>query len=130
MFAAGRQLPHLQKLEIAPLNGHTPDDDGGPEYPSIDSPLLLGPGDLPQLVACCPGLRELSLLWPNTDTEAGYPCNELLVLRQLTALTMLSVAGPAWNDDIVKAVLGRMSGEALPNQQAPSHRLLAIYCPL
>jgi hypothetical protein len=68
MFKAGRQLPGLQKLKIVPPDGSRSDEVpfDGEEFLALNqSPLVLGPGDAASLVACCPALRELSLVWPD-----------------------------------------------------------------
>jgi hypothetical protein len=70
---------------------------------------VLEPGDVGLLVACCPGLRDLSVVWAGADIS----CSELEQLLQLTALTRLSIGGEGWTDDTASKVLARMTGRLL-----------------
>jgi hypothetical protein len=107
MFAAGRQLPHLQRLEIgdreldhySPLTGF--DNDA-----FLATSLALRPGVAAQLVACCPNLRSLSLLWALELTDASH----LQPLLLLTGLTSLMVGGDGWDDTAAGTVLAGMTG--------------------
>jgi hypothetical protein len=90
MFTASRQLPCLQKLAI-----NEDPDWAWPASISDSAPLVLSPGDLANLTACSPNLRELSYVWADDDIS----CSELQLLQRLTALTKLSVGGSAgWHD--------------------------------
>jgi hypothetical protein len=103
MFTASRQLPWLPKLAINKEPEVTARIGEG-------APLVLSHGDLANLTACSPNLRELSLIWADDEMIS---CSELKLLQRLTALTKLSVGGPAWDDATVEAVLAGMTGEAL-----------------
>jgi hypothetical protein len=74
IFPAGRQLPHLQTLNIAavklPAGGHSAAPDGN------------------RLVDCCPGLQELEMLWLLCNAE------QLTPLSRLSGLTRLSLNLP------------------------------------
>jgi hypothetical protein len=107
VFTASRQLPWLQKMVINEESASRGWD--GRMHSDDNAPIELDPGDLANLTACSPNLRELSFVWAGTNIS----CSELQLLQRLTALTSLDVGGPAWDDDTVEAVLAGMTGEAL-----------------
>jgi hypothetical protein len=88
LFAAGRQLPQLNKLVLGvPYNGHPSSHDN---Y-DIDIyaqmvhsvPPSLGVGDVGRLVACCSALRSL---WIAGLVQPGVDMSPLLHVTQLTQL--------------------------------------------
>jgi hypothetical protein len=123
MFAAGRRVPHLQQLEITPhelrllgfsLTMYTVDE-------VRDYSLVLQPGYAAQLVACCPNLRSLSLLWAPMSADAS----SLQPLTLLTHLTSLRVGGDGWGNQAAIDVLSRMTGE---HQSMPLAEGNATFC--
>jgi hypothetical protein len=74
IFPAGRQLPHLQTLNVAavklPAGAYSAAPDGN------------------RLVDCCPGLQELEMLWLLCNAE------QLTPLSRLSGLTRLSLNLP------------------------------------
>jgi hypothetical protein len=97
MFTAANHLPELHTVAI---------DMARPLAEVFDA-LKLSPSNLANLAVGSPNLRKLSVVWADTNISR----KELQLLQQLTGLTKLSVAGPAWDDDTVEAVLAGMSGE-------------------
>lgn len=98
MFPPGRQLQRLQHLQIEPSDEVFDDyveGSQGPDTMQLQS-LVLRRGDLQRLVACCPNLQELSLIWPKGSFNAGAAGNDVRLLLQLKRLTSLSVGGPLW----------------------------------
>jgi hypothetical protein len=109
MFGGGRRLPLLQRLDV----GYSDEKEADPNYHprKLLTPeqcgLLLGHGQVQQLVACCPGLAELSLVAPK---KGSMDCSEMQQLLQLTALTKLGVGGEWWDDAKVEEVLLQLTG--------------------
>jgi hypothetical protein len=122
MFAAGQQLQQLQQLEVVASTDAQCDVDiefnsdlqitieHNARLLQPDS-LNLGPGDLAKLASCCPGLRNLRLIWCDLPGPArGEAALEAAPLLQLTGLTALEVAGRYWNDQAAEKVLAHMTG--------------------
>jgi hypothetical protein len=96
MFPAGRQLQRLQKLCVPFTAGWD-----------------LEPGDISCIVACCPNLRCLAddlFISGSAFVDVGrISTTELQQLRQLTALSTLSIRSPCW-DPAAAAVLADLTG--------------------
>jgi hypothetical protein len=102
MFGAGRQLQRLQHLNIQVYDA---------------TGWNLEPGDISCIVACCPNLRCKCRSNVGVDISVGrISTSELQQLRQLTALSTLSIRIPSW-DTAAAAVLADMTGGCL-----------AVYC--
>jgi hypothetical protein len=100
MFPAGRQ--QLQTLSIKYTAGWELAPGVGWE---------VEPGDISRIVACCPNLQCLARL-ACTGEFVGVGCistSELQQLRQLTALSTLSIGKPHW-DTAAAAVLAGLTG--------------------
>jgi hypothetical protein len=114
MFPLGRQLLGLHRLQIRFADT---------EYDALRHTLgnastknrtnwiqatswALEPGDVGRLIACCPALRELSVVLAGADISAS----ELELLLQLTALTRLSIGGERWDAHTASSVLAQMTG--------------------
>jgi hypothetical protein len=94
LFPAGRQLQLPQQLSIG--------------YSAAG--WELEPGDISSIVACCPSLRCLSAPGVGAAADVGrIATSELQQLRQLTALSTLSISSPSW-DPAAAAVLAGMIG--------------------
>jgi hypothetical protein len=113
MFGGSRRLPLLQRLDV----GYEDDEEAGSFYhhrgwqratAAEERGLLLRRGQLQELVACFPGLAELSLVVP---MKHSMGCSEMKQLLQLTALTKLGVGGEWWDDSKVKQVLLQLTGK-------------------
>jgi hypothetical protein len=110
MFAPARQLPNLQRLQVRVSDEY---EHGyscyGCEWHGgwvQGTSWALESGDVGRLVACCPALRDLSVVWAGADISGS----ELKQLLQLTALTRLSVGGECWDNDTVSSTLAQMTG--------------------
>jgi hypothetical protein len=108
MFAAGRRMPQLQQLAIAPCDWTLHDFSGMlHDVRTLEGySLILQRGSAARLVACCHNLRSLSLLWATPQVYAA----SLLPLTTLTRLTSLRVGGDGWGIVATGAVLSRLTG--------------------
>jgi hypothetical protein len=101
LFSAGQQLQRLQGLSIALTAKLEP-----------GAGWQLEPGDISCIVACCPNLRCLCSrggYWWSAVGVGRISTSELQQLRQLTALSTLSIASPRWVTQAA-AVLADMTG--------------------
>lgn len=111
MFPASGWMPFLQVIDVTCCEGTLEffDFQEEPFDPASDvrrCSLRLEPGNLTQIIRCCPQLRELSTLW----ADKGIKCSELQQLQRLKQLTKLVVGGFDWNDEAAESVLAKMTG--------------------
>jgi hypothetical protein len=126
MFAAGRQLPHLQQLAVAP-SAYTLREFSDGEYGQAalkGCSLRLQPGYAAQLAACCHNLQSLSLLWATSQTSAA----SLQPLTTLTRLTSLWVGGDGWSTAAAEAVLSRLTGRGWQTRCLRATSASACFC--
>jgi hypothetical protein len=112
VFPAGRQLPHLQSLNISRVGPHR--QSIGTEFENISAP------EGSRLVSCCPGLQWLNM------QDLHYSAGLLASLQGLTGLHTLIVRparalpgpGPNLEEDSLESVL-----------QLTRLRELSVSCP-
>jgi hypothetical protein len=122
MFAAGKLLPHLQRIIIDDVARHivtninvtddiTEDEAAEDDEPAEESiwkqcRLSFGPADGLLLARCCPALQQLSAVM--VDDDLGP--EGLQALLQLSKLTYLAVGGNGVDDSMAEHVLAKFTG--------------------